>query len=317
MMQRSDTRVLIVGGGAAGITAAIGLAKRKIPVVVLEGGIFPGAENWSGAVYFCENLAREDILGEDLLAQTPIERRIVRRGVLASDGSLAAGVSVVSPKAFEHCYSVLRPVFDHDLAQKARLFGAEILSGTQALALIRDGSVVRGVLTDRGPIYADVVFLAEGDASNLVAREGLERLPKGDGGLQRPEFLQGIKEVLELPGDVIDRRFGLSSGEGAAFEILLRNPKQRGSEFPLNAGAFLYTNRQSLSLGLVAPLENLKGSAVPHNTLMEWLKSLPALEGLLAEARSVSFGAKVIRGGGYKEIPTLVQDGLAVGGAAS
>ena len=48
-----------------------------------------------------------------------MERRVVQRGILASDGELAVGGSVRSPAAFAHCYTVLRPVFDHDLAQKA------------------------------------------------------------------------------------------------------------------------------------------------------------------------------------------------------
>ena len=38
-------RVVIVGAGPAGITAAIALAKAEIPVLVIEAGVFPGAEN--------------------------------------------------------------------------------------------------------------------------------------------------------------------------------------------------------------------------------------------------------------------------------
>ena len=93
-MPGTDSQVLIVGCGAAGVTAAIGLARRGIPVCVIEGAPYPGAENWSGAVYFCENLARPEILGEDLLRQTPLERRIVRRGILATDGRVATGLAV-------------------------------------------------------------------------------------------------------------------------------------------------------------------------------------------------------------------------------
>ncbi len=312
-----DTRVLIVGAGPAGITAAIGLAKRKIPVVVIEGAVHAGAENWSGAVYFAENLARPEILGETLLEQTPIERRVEKRGLLLSDGAVAAGFAVRSEAAFRHCYTVLRPLFDHDLAEKARLLGARILNSTTALALLRDGDQVRGVLTDRGPIYAEVVFLAEGDASHLVAREGLERKPADADGQVRPEFLQGIKEVIELPSGVLEQRFGVTPGVGACFEVLLRNGMLDGKSIPLNAGAFLYTNRESVSLGLVAPLENLKAWTAPHNLLMEWFKGLPAIAPLLEGGRSRSFGAKIIRGGGYHEIPRLVLPGLAVGGAAS
>jgi electron transfer flavoprotein-quinone oxidoreductase len=312
-----DTCVLVVGAGPAGVTAAIGLARRGIPVLVVEGALHPGAENWSGAVYFCENLVRPEILGVDGLLQTPLERRVVRRGLLVCDGEVATGFSVRSESAFADCHTVLRPLFDHDLAEKARLHGAEILRNTTATALLRDGDRVFGVLTDRGPITAEVVFLAEGDAAHLVAREGLERKGPDADGVVRPEFLQGIKEVIELPREVLEARFGLAGGEGACYEILLRNGVLDGAPVALNAGAFLYTNRESLSLGLVVPLRNLAAWTAPHNLLMEWLKGLPPIAAMIEGGRSVSFGAKIIRGGGFAEMPRLVLDGLAVGGAAS
>ena len=316
MPSNSSTHVAVIGAGAAGISAAIGLAKLGVRVTVIEGARKPGAENWSGAVYFCENLARPELLGEELLAQTPLERRVVQRGLLVCDGRNAAGFAVRSERAFRHVYTVLRPLFDQDLAAKATLFGAEILADTQALALLRSNGRVTGVLTDRGPITADLVFLAEGDASQLVSREGLERIAPGADGLARPAFLQGIKEVLALPAEDIEKRFGLGAMEGACFEILLRNGALGGHEVPLNAGAFLYTNRESLSLGLVMPLENLREFTAPHQQLMEWLKALPALQPLLRGTRTLGYGAKLIRGGGHKQRPHLVQDGLALGGAA-
>lgn len=314
---RTAATVVVVGCGAAGVTAAIGLARRGIKTIVVEGAAYAGAENWSGAVYFCETLARPEILGPELLKQCAFERRVVKRGILVSDGVVAFGGAVRSTAAFEHAYTVLRPVFDRDLAEKARMLGAEILPNTTALGLIRDGDHVRGVMTSRGPIYADLVFLAEGDASHIVSREGLERKSPGKNGVVAPEFLQGVKEVLALPAAEIERRFGVGAGEGACFEILLRNGSLDGKTVPLNAGAFLYTNRESLSVGFVAPLNNLAQFGGDHNTLMEWLKGLPALRGLLDGAKSISFGAKLIRGGGYREMPTLCLDGLVVGGAAA
>src|SRR5207249_10859359 len=113
----------------------------------------------------------------------------------------------------------------------------------------------------RGPIYADVVFLAEGDASHLVSKEGYERC-KGE-----PHFLQGIAEVIELAPDEIERHFNLPRGEGAAYELVLRNP----GKMQLNMGGFLYTNAASISVGLVLPLDNLaREFSGDHNRLMEW-----------------------------------------------
>lgn len=316
-MRSKDTVVVVVGAGAAGITAAIGLAKRKIPVIVVEGAPYPGAENWSGAVYFCENLVRPEILGPGAMETAAVERRVVKRGLLLCDGRTAVGGAVRSRETFRDCYTVLRPVFDHDLAAKARLLGAEILSGTTALGLIREQDRVLGVMTDRGPIYADLVFLAEGDASRIVTREGLETKPAAAGRVAEPEFLQGIKEVLALDAREIERRFGVGAGEGACYEILLKNGTFDGKPFPLNAGAFLYTNRDSISIGLVAPLANLSALETDHNRLMERLKNLPALRELVKGATPRSFGAKLIRGGGYREMPKIVLDGLVVGGAAA
>ena len=68
--------VVIVGAGPAGISAAIALAKAEVPVVVIEAGVFPGAENWSGAVYFGETLAHQELLGEDGLRQAAWERPV-------------------------------------------------------------------------------------------------------------------------------------------------------------------------------------------------------------------------------------------------
>src|SRR5215471_19043924 len=167
--------VIIVGGGCSGMTAAIGLAKSGFSVAVLEAAAFAGAENWSGCVYFTENLSHPDILGPDGVEALAWERRLIERGFFATDGHGLLGMKYRDPAAFRHCYTVLRPLYDHHLAQVARRHGAAVLTSTTAESLIREGGRVIGVATQRGPLYADLVFLAEGDASQLVTREGYER----------------------------------------------------------------------------------------------------------------------------------------------
>ena len=100
--------------------------------------------------------------------------------------------------------------------------------------------------------------------------------------------------------------------------MLVRNGSLRGRDVRLNMGGFLYTNRQSLSVGLVLPADNLKDHfGGDPNLLMEWFENLPALRPWLRNGRRGPFGAKIIRGGGAKDIPRLIDDGLAIGGAAS
>src|SRR5205823_4840271 len=111
--------------------------------------------------------------------------------------------------------------------------GVALLSNTTAEGLIRDGNRVAGVSTQRGALYGDLVFLAEGDASHLVTREGYERFTDQR---EAPKFLQGIKQVIDLPPGVIEETFGVGAAEGVAYEMLLRNGSLRGRSVHLNMG---------------------------------------------------------------------------------
>jgi electron transfer flavoprotein-quinone oxidoreductase len=293
------------------VTAAGALAGSGISVALLETAVYAGAENWSGCVYFAESLASEECFGHAAVEAAPFERRVVRRGTLAHNGIDEVGVALSDPRAFENCYTVLRPVYDPYFADLARSKGAALITGTTVLSLIRKDGQVIGVQTGRGPLYAGVVFIAEGDASHLVRSERLERVPE-------PHYLQGVKAVLSLPARDIDERFRLGRSEGAAYEVLVRNPAIAGRTVGLNIGAFLYTNRDSLSLGYVVPLENLKKHyRGDHDRIFERLRTLPAIADLCRDGSLSAYGTRIIRSGGWRERPKLVEDGLAVGGASA
>src|SRR5262245_14846753 len=147
-MSSANFDVVIVGGGCAGMTAAIGLAKAGFSVAVVEAAAYPGAENWSGCVYFCENLAHPDILGPDGVEALAWERRLVERGFFATDGHGLLGMTYRDPAAFRNCYTVLRPIFDHHMAQVAMKLGIVLLNETTAESLIRDGGRVVGISTN-------------------------------------------------------------------------------------------------------------------------------------------------------------------------
>lgn len=309
-MEHVKYDVIVVGAGPAGVTAAAGVARTGASVLLLEGGAYAGAENWSGCVFFAENLTAPDAFGPDCMDGAPFERRLVRRGIYMTDGETLTGISHQDPDTFNDCYTVLRPAFDPYWAEAARKLGATYLPDTTVTSLIRRDKKVVGVHTDRGPVYADIVFLAEGDASHLVRYEGLERVTA-------PDFMQGVKAVYSLPEDTINQRFDLNGQEGAANEFLVRNLSMGGRTLKLNMGAFCYTNKNSLSVGYVVSLKNMAESFTGnHEDLLGYITGLPGIAEQLEGATLSAFGAKLIRTGGVTQSPILVENGLAVGGSA-
>lgn len=303
--------VLIIGGGPAGIAAALRLARAQVPVLLLESASFVGAENWSGGVYQAEALISEKVLGRALWDRAPKERRIVARQLLVHDGVQSAGFEAraIAGNDYGEAWTVLRPKLDRYLATCAIELGVTILPSTAVTGFrYRAGRVV-GVNTARGPIEVPVVFCAEGDAGQLIAQTDLA--------VPTAHYAQGIKAVFSLPAAVIEARLGLSAREGLAQEWLLRDGLTAGRPRALHATGFVYTNQESLSVGLVLPLERLAVEGpVDHAQLLDHMLTLPVIRSLLQGAEQVAYGVKVIRSGGLTEGVVPARDGLAVGGAA-
>ncbi|HEY7425681.1 MAG TPA: FAD-dependent oxidoreductase [Gemmataceae bacterium] len=309
-MVASQYDVIVVGAGCAGLTAAIGLARAGFTVAVIESAPLPGA-NGIGGVCFAENLAEPEILGPEGVEALAWERRLIERGCFATDGRRLVGSTYRDPDAFRHCYTVLRPLFDHHLAQIALTHGVALLTDTAVEGLIREGRRVIGVATSRGPLYGDLVFLAEGDAGHLVSREGYDR---SSDPRDTPAFLYGLQQVLDLPPGAIEECFRVGPEQGVAHELLLRNPGQA----PLNVRGFVCTNRQSVTLSVVLPAENMRQhfDGEPRR-LLDWFADMPALRPWWREGRRSAWTARLLRTGGLRDVPYLAEDGLAVGGAAA
>src|SRR6266496_2231350 len=95
--------VIVIGSGSAGVTAAGALAGSGVSVALLEAGVYAGAENWSGCVYFAESLAEKDCFGPEAVLAAPFERRVVRRGTLLHNGLDVVGAELTNPDAFKNC----------------------------------------------------------------------------------------------------------------------------------------------------------------------------------------------------------------------
>ncbi len=144
--------VVVIGAGPAGVTAAGALAGTGISVALLDAGVYAGAENWSGCVYFTESLAAADSFGREAVEAAPFERQVIRRGTLLHNGLDVVGMELTDPSVFQNCYTVLRPVYDAYFAHLARTRGAVLIPGTTVTSLIRKNNRVIGVETNRGPL---------------------------------------------------------------------------------------------------------------------------------------------------------------------
>ncbi len=299
--------VAIVGAGPAGISAACILADAGIKTVVFERGEFPGAKNMSGGVLYGHDLAR--ILPDYVERNCPIERNIVESRVwyLSQEGGYSLGYrdSIFATDRKYNAFTIGRAKFDRWYAQQAAKKGALIVPATVVVDLLRGekGSVV-GVVTGReeGEVQARVTLLADGVNSPLTAAAGLRTEPK-------PENVAlAVKETIELPSEVIEQRFGVSSGDGVTIEIL---GEITGG---MDGVAAIYTNHSSLSLVIGANLADFASYKLKPYELIETFKRHPMVAPLISGGEPRTYTAHWLTEGGFDTIPKLYGDGYLIAG---
>ena len=298
---------IVVGAGPAGIVAAKLMAQAGLSVVVLERGQFPGAKNVSGGILY--RYPTEEFAPEFEIS-APLERPIIEQRYLALTTDAMLGGVYRSMKFAEtpyNAYSVLRAEFDRWFATRAEDAGAEVYSEFTVTDLIWDGGKVAGVTTGEpdGELRANVVVLADGANSLLAQRAGL----RGD---QRPiDQALVAKELIALPGEKIEDRFALPAGLGAAYEMFGE------STSGLLGYGFIYTNKDTISIGTGGLLADLITSGKNVNDMLDRFKKHPAVAPLISGGETVEYSAHLIPEGGYNRLPRLFSDGVVVVGDAA
>lgn len=296
---------IVVGAGPAGSACGYTLANAGLNTLVVERGKFPGAKNmWGGAYY--GPLLHE--LFPNFWEEAPVERIIKRRkfSFLTEDSALS--VDFTAKKFGEPPYngfSILRAKFDRWLASRAEQAGAIVASGLNAADLLWEGSKVCGIKAGGDNLPADVVVACDGVNSILAEKAGLRS------GFSPMDMKQGVKEVIQLPQEVIERRFNLSGKEGIAWESLGTFTKG------IPGGAFIYTNEESLSIGVVVQLHALAEKNIKANDLLEEYKQHPEVASFLKDGKMVEYSAHLIPVSGRAMMPALYGNGILVAGDAA
>ncbi len=302
-----DFQAIVVGAGPAGTAAAYTLAKAGVTCALLERGAYPGAKNVMGGVLYTEPVA--EIIPE-FWKTAPLERPLVQQEfwVMAPDGCISLKQQNEKMRELPYNrYSVLRAKFDPWFAKQAEEAGAYLINKTVVSELLWKHDQVVGVRTDRpqGDLYAPIVILADGVNSLLAEQAGLRNK------VEPKQVALAVKEVIALPEKTIVERFNLEPDHGAAIDLY------GNIAHGLAGSGFIYTNRNSISIGLGLMLDDLAQSQTKPYELLDELKSHLAVRQLIAGGEPREYMAHMIPEGGYLAMPRLYRGGVMVAGDAA
>jgi electron transfer flavoprotein-quinone oxidoreductase len=301
--------LIIVGGGLAGITAALKAAREGLQVVLLERGEYPGSKNVMGGILFTQILNK--LIPEFWDKGAPVERHVTKRtfSLLTEKAELAVSLNFrdFNEAPFNNSFTCLRSKFDRWYAEQAEEAGAEIYSDMVVDSLItKDGKVI-GVNTrgEDGELYADCVILADGANSLLAKSEGLHKEFRGR------DMVVCCKEVISLPQEVIEDRFHLEGNEGASLEFF------SDAVAGVVGSGFIYTNKDTLSVGLGLPVDISADNKLKPYELLDRFKNHPCVRPLIRGGKVLEYAAHMIPEMGFDGVPPLYKNGLMVTGDAA
>ena len=298
------------------MAAAMTLARNNMKFLLIEKGEFPGSKNVSGGVLWGSDLAKlvpnywEEDAGWD--------RFINHRRLTFMDDQSTFSVDFKSSHFNETPYTgvvVLRSKFDRWLADKVEEaiaesdYAMDSFIATNILVeevLLEDGKAV-GIRTGEEKFYADSIIIAEG-VNNLLTRQvGLQ-----DKYVPADHMLTGIKEIIRYDQKILEDRFQLNGRSGMSNEFV------GFATDGVEGGGFLYTNKDTISLGLVLGLKDLREKGKKPYDILNTFKKHPVISDMIRGGEVVEYSAHIVSSGDKRVMPKkLYKDGLILCGEAA
>lgn len=305
-MSEDKFDVIIVGGGVAGLAASIVLAENDLEVLLVERGDYCGAKNVTGGRLYGHSL--EKII-PNFADEAPIERKVVKEKIsmMSEKSSLDIGYSSkeLGENKDSSSYVVLHSKFDQYLAEKAEEAGVAIITGVLVEKLLLEDGKVVGIDATGEEMYADAVIIADGVNSLLSQQIGIKKE------LEPNQVAVGAKEVIELSEEIINERFNLESGEGMSW-LSCGDPTMGGF-----GGGFIYTNKDSVSIGVVATLSDIGYSNTKLTDLLERFKEHDSVAPFIKGGKTIEYSAHLVPEEGIHMVPEIYGDGFLVVGDAA
>ena len=327
-----EVDVLIVGGGAAGLSCAYKLATEieshnqlvaegklqaePIPeqmIVVLEKGPEVGAHSFSGAVL--NPKALQELIPNYKELNCPLDAEVTKDAVYYLSESSAFKLPITPPPFHNIGKSIVSlSKFNRWLAQQCEAKGINIFPGFAAVEALYEGDKIVGVRTgDKGRdkegnpkanfepgliLKAKTTVFAEGTRGSLF-KQVCKKLNLR-AGKNAEVFEEGVKEIIQMPAGTVEA--------GQVIHTM---------GYPLNksiGGTFIYTiPGDKIILGIVAYLDSKDPLLDPHRELQK-LKTHPFVANMIKGGKVLAYGGKTLPAGGWYSMPKLYGDGFMVCG---
>jgi electron transfer flavoprotein-quinone oxidoreductase len=310
---------IVVGGGIAGLSAALTLAKNNMKFLLIERGEFSGAKNVSGGVLWGSRLA--DLVPDYWDQDAGFERYVNHRRLTFLDDQSSFSIDFKSEHFAEKPYKgliVLRSKFDSWLATKVEEAIAEssypedsfVATNILVDKIIMENGKAVGIRTGEEEFHADSVIIAEG-VNNLLTRQvGLQ-----DKYVPADYMATGVKEVIRFDQSVLEDRFQLEGNAGLTNEFI------GFASDGVEGGGFLYTNKDTVSLGLVLNMKSMRENLSQDKKIYDVLthfKSHKAVRDMLRGGEVVEYSAHVVSTGDMRAMPKeLYTDGVLLAGESA
>ncbi|MFN8846713.1 MAG: 4Fe-4S dicluster domain-containing protein [Bdellovibrionales bacterium] len=327
-----EADVVIVGGGAAGLSCALKISQEiKIHnasidegkkqgekildpmIVVLEKGVEVGAHSFSGAVL--NPSALKELIPDFKEKSCPLEADVQEDAVYYLSQKSSFKLPITPPPFHNKGnYIISLSHFNRWLSSQCESEGINVFPGFAAVEALYEGDRIVGVRTgDKGRdkngmpksnfepgliLKSKLTIFAEGTRGSLF-KSVQNKLKLREG--KNPEvFEEGVKEIIQMPAGSVK--------PGKVIHTL---------GFPLNksiGGTFIYTlPGDKIVLGLVAYLDTKDPLLDPHRELQR-LKTHPFISEMITGGKVIAYGGKTLPAGGWYSMPKLYGDGWMVCG---